>query len=154
MGIRRRQDVEECGTNVRWHWDTIAALVPGRTKRQCCKRWCDALDPSICGATARTGKLTADEDKKLKDAVPIQGDKNWVVPGRTRRQCCNRWHVTLDSNIDPTTARLGKWTTEEDKNLKDAVPTHGGKNWGAIAALVPGRTKSPCSSRWHVTLVP
>jgi hypothetical protein len=36
--------------------------------------------------------------------------------------------------------------------LKDAVQTHGGKNWGLIAALVLGRTKSQCKSRWHTVL--
>jgi hypothetical protein len=38
-------------------------------------------------------------------------------------------------------ARTGKWAEDEDIKLKDAVETHGGNNWGAIAALVPGRTK-------------
>jgi hypothetical protein len=29
---------------------------------------------------------------------------------------------------------------------------HGGKSWGAIAALVPGRTKGQCHSRWKDVL--
>jgi hypothetical protein len=33
--------------------------------------------------------------------------------------------------------------------LKDAVQTHGGKNWVAIVALVPGRTKKTCCNRWQ-----
>jgi hypothetical protein len=41
-----------------------------------------------------------------------------------------------------------KWTNEEDGRLKDAVEKHNGKNWAAISALVPGRTKHSCKNRW------
>jgi hypothetical protein len=46
------------------------------------------------------------------------------------------------------------WTEVEDTKLMDAVKGHGGKNWDEIAALVPGRTKKQCSSRWYDTLNP
>jgi hypothetical protein len=36
---------------------------------------------------------------------------------------------------------MGEWTAVEDGKLKDAVQTHGGKNWVAISALVAGRTR-------------
>jgi acyl-CoA reductase-like NAD-dependent aldehyde dehydrogenase len=135
------------------NWEQIAALVPDRTKLQCCNRWRDVLDPSTGRATARTRKWTKDEVKQLEDAVPAQGRKDWVaisakVPGRTRQQCHYRWRDTLDSNIDPTTARVGKWTADEGKMLKDAVRAHGAKNWKEIAALVPGRTSLQCHNRW------
>jgi hypothetical protein len=50
---------------------------------------------------------------------------DWVVaavfvPGRSKSQCYSRW-VILGSNIDPTTARSGRWTEDEDIKLKDAV---------------------------------
>jgi myb proto-oncogene protein len=107
------------------------------------------IDPT----TARTGKWTADEDKKLKGAVPTQGAKNWVtiaalVPGRTKKQCCNRWHDVLVSTIDSMTARTGIWTADEDNKLKGAVHAHGDKNWERIAALVLGPTKRQCRKRW------
>jgi hypothetical protein len=135
------------------NWETIAALVPGRTTIQCRSRWHAILDTNIDPTTARAGKWTADEDKKLKDAVLTHGGENWetiaaLVPGRAKRQCSSRWQTILDTNIDPTTARTGKWTTDEDKKLNDAVMTHGGKDWAAIAAWVPGRTKLQCRNRW------
>jgi hypothetical protein len=34
------------------------------------------------------------------------------------------------------------WTADEDKMLRDAVPTHGSKNWEAIAALIPVEQKT------------
>jgi hypothetical protein len=60
----------------------------------------------------------------------------------------------LKPNIDQVTGRTGKWGEDEEIKLKDAVQTmavqtHGGKNWDAIAALVPGRTKNQCRNRWH-----
>jgi hypothetical protein len=135
-------------------WATIAALVPARSKKQCYQRWQDVFDPNIERASVRSGKWTAVEDIKLKDAVQNHGGKNWdaiaaLVPGRTKLQCRVRWHGALVSNIDPMTARAGKWIADEDIKLKDAVQTHGGKDWAAIAALVPGRTKIQCCNRWH-----
>jgi hypothetical protein len=47
---------------------------------------------------------------------------------------------------------MGKWSEEEDIKLKDAVQTHGGKDWVAIAKLVPRRTKKQCWSRWQKLL--
>jgi hypothetical protein len=44
--------------------------------------------------------------------------------------------------------RTGKWTAVEDVKLKDAGQTHGGKDWGAITALVPGRTIKQCWGTW------
>jgi hypothetical protein len=142
------------------NWKTIAALVPGRTRDQCGSRRKDILDPSINPANERRGKWTEqDEDIKLKDSVQTHGDNDWaavagLVPGRTRKQCYYRWKSTLDPSIDPTTARAGKWAAAEDTKLKDAVQTHGGNNWTDISALIPGRTKLQCGSRWHDTLNP
>jgi myb proto-oncogene protein len=140
------------------NWKAIAALVPSRTTVQCRKRWHATLDPGIGRATVRAGTWTADEDERLKAAVQIHGGKNWeeiaaLVPGRTKVQCRDRWHKALVSNINPATARTGKWTADEDKKLKDAAATYGAKNWKAIAALVPGRTKVQCCNRWHEVLV-
>jgi hypothetical protein len=137
----------------------VAALVPGRTQRQCHRRWKDALDPSIDGANGRSGQWSADEDIKLKHAVETHGHKNWstiaaLVPGRTRIQCNNRWHNTPNPSIEPANGLTGKWSADEDSKLKDAVQTNGGKDWAAISALIPGRTKQQCCQRWHRVLYP
>jgi hypothetical protein len=136
------------------NWKEITALFPGRTKRQCQTRWHTKLNFNIDATTAREGQWTAEEDKKMKDAVPTQGGKDWeaiaaLFPGRTRQQCCNRWHNKLVFNIDPTTARVGKWTEDENKKLREAVEAHGANNWDLIAALVPSRTRNQCSKKWH-----
>jgi myb proto-oncogene protein len=135
------------------------ALVPGRTNMQCWSRWNDVLDPKIEQRSACTGKWTVVEDIKLKDAVQTHGGENWetiaaLVPSRTKCQCRTRWRIILDTDIDPATARAGRWSADEFKKLKDAVLTHGCKDWAAVAKLVPGRTRKQCSSRWYYVLDP
>jgi hypothetical protein len=141
------------------NWFAIAALVPGRTRRQCRNRWHDVLDASVHQTPRRSGKWTPDEDTKLKDAAQKHGGKNWdaiaaLVPGRTNKQCCNRWHDDVDTSVHQTPRRSGKWTPDEDTKLKDAAQKHGGKKWDAIAALVPGRTNKQCCNRWSHALDP
>jgi hypothetical protein len=141
------------------NWGSIVVLVPGRTKKQCWSRWHDALDPSIDRVNGRTGEWTAVEDSKLEVAVQTHGGKNWkeiaeMVPGRTPSQCCSRWNNALNPSITLTAGRKGKWTEDEDSKLKDVVHTHGAKDWAAISALIPGRTKIQCGSRWHNALDP
>jgi hypothetical protein len=137
------------------YWDAVAALVPSRTSRMCRGRWQNTLDPNIDRANGRVGTWAEDEDSKLRDAVRTHGGKDWaaivaLVPGRTRNQCHSRWQDVLDPNIDRANGRTGKkWLEDEDIKLKDAVRTHGGKNWRAIAALVPGRLDRQCRSRWR-----
>jgi myb proto-oncogene protein len=141
------------------NWAAISALFTGRTKLQCSCRWHNALDPSITLEAGCTGKWVEDEDTKLKDAAETHGGKNWgaiatLIPGRTIKQCNNRWHDVVNPSIDQATGLTGKWTEDEDSKLKDAVLTHGGKNWVAIAALIPGRTRKQCNSRWKDVLDP
>jgi myb proto-oncogene protein len=92
------------GKEYKTDWAAVVASVPGRKKYQCKNRWKDALDPSTGRASGCTGKWTADEDTKLKDAVQMHGGKDWdaisaLVPGRTRNQCLNRRHDALDPSI-------------------------------------------------------
>jgi myb proto-oncogene protein len=130
-------------------WVLVAALVPGRTKRQCSKKWVLNLDPDI-----NFGKWTVEEDAKLADTLKERGSSNWaavaaLVPGRTNKQCRNRWSKSLDPDII-----AGKWTVKEDAKLTEAVTEHGNTNWILVAALVPNRTNLQCRSRWFESLDP
>jgi hypothetical protein len=138
-------------------WAAVAELVPGRTQEQCRNRWQYVLDPSVAVRARCTSKWAEDEDLKLKKAVQMHGDKDWaavaeLVPGRTQEQCRNRWQYVLDPSITLTARRTGKWTEDEDLKLKKAVQMHGGKEWVAIATLVPGRTQKQCRNRWHLVV--
>jgi hypothetical protein len=150
------------------NWDAITALVTGRTKSQCQNRWYKTLNTYIAPVNHsitpvnhsvdldadRSGKWTEDEDSRLKVAFRVTGGKEWsaiatLVPGRTKRQCHGRWHDVLQRSTDRATGGAGTWTEEEDAKLKASVHMHGGKNWIAITALVPGRTKTQCQDRWY-----
>jgi myb proto-oncogene protein len=134
------------------YWTRVAALVPGRTNRQCCQRWVVSLDPDI--NTFKWKVWTAEEDAKLTEAVAEFGN-DWVrvaalVPGRTNIQCRWRWVDSLDPIIS-----TGKWAAdEEDAKLTDAVTINGVENWAAAAALVPARTNTQCRHRWASFLDP
>jgi hypothetical protein len=117
-----------------------------------------ALSPSVDRANGRADRWTTVEDSNLMEAVQMHYGKDWaaitaLVPGRTTMQCRNRWHVSLKHSVDGATRRTGKWTSEEDINLKDLVDTHGNNNWDEIATLVSGRTKRRCRSRWQECMI-
>jgi hypothetical protein len=59
----------------------------------------------------------------------------------------------MDTHPNPrATGANSRWTPDEDKTLKDAVPAQGHKDWETIASLVPGRTHKQCRKRWVYTL--
>jgi hypothetical protein len=87
----------------------------------------------------------------------MHGGKNWntiaaLILGRMSSQCWYRWPDFLDTRIARANKRSCEWTTDEDIKLKDSVQPLDGKNWAAIAALVPGRAKIQCRHRWHSVL--
>jgi hypothetical protein len=130
-------------------WGSVAAMVSGRTNEQCRNRWVYKVDPNN---QKSAGKWKPEEDAELTVAVHKHG-KNWVtvaalVTGRTEKQCRSRWVGTLDPN-----GMKGKWKPEEDAKLTEAVKNHG-KEWGSVAAMVPGRTNQQCRNRWVERLDP
>jgi hypothetical protein len=122
---------------------------------QCRERWVRSLDTA--NGKKRKPRLNwePEEDAKLTEAVKKHGEDCWVavaamVPDRTNVQCHHRWTQTLDPvNGNKAT----KWTPELDAKLTKAVKKHG-KDWVAVAKLVPGRTNQRCRKRWVQTLDP
>jgi hypothetical protein len=51
-------------------------------------------------------------------------------------------------------SKKGGWTEDEDEMLRDAVNTHGGKNWKKIAEMLQNRTSVQCLHRWQKVLNP
>jgi myb proto-oncogene protein len=55
--------------------------------------------------------------------------------------------VPLPSAAAPHAPCQRRWKEEEDTKLTEAVKKHG-KDWVAVAALVPGRSNIRCRERW------
>lgn len=104
------------------------------------------------GSSAGKGKRlwTADEDallRRLAGAAP----ENWNVistrlPGRTGKQCRERWLNHLRPDI-----RKGGWTPDEDSIIIREQARRGNR-WSDIARLLPGRSDNAVKNRYNATL--
>lgn len=88
-------------------WHNVAALIPGRTNKDCRKRWHYTV-----AAGVTKGTWTAEEDKQLYLAVEKHGTK-WSqvaleMETRNGDQCSKRWKDTIDPAIDHSA-----WTLEK-----------------------------------------
>jgi myb proto-oncogene protein len=107
--------VTEFGGN---DWVRVAAMVPGRTNKQCRQRWTAGVAPT----------WTLEEDAKLTEAATEFGGNDWVrvaamVPGRTNKQCRRRWTaMILDPTVDRKT-RVADTVTTASPDDTAAAPT-------------------------------
>ncbi|KUF82130.1 Transcriptional activator Myb [Phytophthora nicotianae] len=129
------------------NWKAIAELVPGRNHAQCLQRWRKVLKPGLV-----KGHWSFEEDQVLEYLV-TQGCNNWGqiaerIPGRTPKQCRERWKNHLDPAINK-----GPYTEEEDSVILTAQARLGNK-WSQIAQLLKGRTEDSVKIRWnHVAML-
>ncbi|OJK01925.1 hypothetical protein ASPACDRAFT_40742 [Aspergillus aculeatus ATCC 16872] len=113
-------------------WSELAQKVPGRSNKDCRKRWWNTL----AGGNIK-GVWSPEEDKRLSEAVREHGN-NWtqiatLVGSRCADQCSSHWRQVLRPN---------------DEELLKAVQTHG-TNWSAISAFHnPPRTGLSLKNRY------
>jgi hypothetical protein len=76
------------------NWDSVAAMLPGRSSRQCRERWFTYLAPEV----NRT-PWTSEEDGLLFDLLQTNGPRWGSIMGfflnRTQNNIKNRWNTVL-----------------------------------------------------------
>lgn len=103
--------------------------------------------PHMHGRSMRK-KFSPEEDEILVRMVEANGPHRWdeiaaAVPGRTGRQCRDRFRNYLMPNLNPE-----PWSPEEDEIL---VAKHYeiGPHWSRIAEFLPGRSSNSVKNRWY-----
>ena len=139
------------------NWVAIATQLEGRNRNQCFTRYSFISNRS----TTRNVRWHTVEDTVLMKAYADtpkfpDGRADWAriadqLPGRNRRQCCERYGV-ICSRSKTTNIR---WTPEEDQKLLKAfedTPKHadGSPDWVSIAEKLDGRNRKQCSKRYSV----
>ena len=92
--------------------------------------------------------FSLEEDKILSEQVRKHGERDWSIiasklPGRTARQCRERWQNNLARNIIKN-----KWTEQEDELLKMKYNEFGPR-WKFLEQFFPGRTSYNIRNRWQ-----
>jgi hypothetical protein len=91
-------------------------------------------------------KFGPDEDSLLTAAVRELGTSNWsdiamAVPGRSGRQCRERWNNYANPNLNKE-----QWTSSEDTLLLEKSEELGSK-WSLIAGFFKRRAKNDVRNR-------
>ncbi|KAF1836424.1 hypothetical protein BDW02DRAFT_493725 [Decorospora gaudefroyi] len=125
-------------------WCKIAESLPGRTNKDCRKRWHN----SVAGGLKK-GQWSKSEDQLLSRAVEEDGQKWTVVASRvgsrSADQCAKRWQQSLDPDLDRS-----EWRDSDDTALIEAVQRLG-RHWKDIQReALPGRSKNDIKNRYTV----
>ncbi|KAL4935592.1 hypothetical protein BDV06DRAFT_217317 [Aspergillus oleicola] len=139
---REVRRVQGEGDNISWH--EIAAFLPGRTNKDCRKRWY-----GTAAAKVKKGPWTEVEDERLRRAIERHGTK-WavvasVVGTRLPDQCSKRWSHAINPDIDHS-----PWTAQEDDLLIHKVNKHGHYWQQIVSSYFPGRTSLAAKNRYHI----
>mmetsp|Transcript_23229 Transcript_23229/g.40994 ORF Transcript_23229/g.40994 Transcript_23229/m.40994 type:complete len:828 (+) Transcript_23229:960-3443(+) len=129
-------------------WKPIAERmdVPEHTTRRsendCKDRW-----EQLTKAPYKKGTWTSEEDARLRRLIENVEKRNWgevasLIPGRSAKQCRERWCYNLDPTINKT-----PWKPEEDSILMKSQLDLGNK-WAKIASMLPGRTENAVKTRF------
>lgn len=84
--------------------------------------------------------------------VGLEGTKQET--SAKRKVECGMRNSVISSSKKARNSYASRWTKEQDEALRVAVDKFEGRNWKAIAELVPGRDHVQCLQRWKKVLRP
>ncbi|KAL4903518.1 hypothetical protein BDW74DRAFT_179934 [Aspergillus multicolor] len=157
MVLREEVEKAQAASNTTVSWNEIASSLPGRTNKDCRKRFYGAISTKV-----NKGPWTEDEDDRLRNAVDEYGPK-WtavasVVGSRLPDQCSKRWsHAIRSSALGFFVLAVllpeidhSPWAVQEDKLLIESVQKYG-HSWQQIVSLFfPRRTSLSAKNRFHL----
>lgn len=125
-------------------WCQVAMALPGRTNKDCRKRWHNSVTEGL-----KKGQWSMSEDQLLTRGVHQYGPQ-WTkvatcVNTRSADQCAKRWQHSLNPFLDRS-----EWREYEDAALLAAVERLG-RHWKDIQEqCLPHRSKNCIKNRYSV----
>ena len=141
--LREQVDIQQAHGGSR-DWCQIALALPGRTNKDCRKRWHNSVAEGL-----KKGQWSKSEDQLLTYGVHRHGFQ-WTkvatcVWSRSADQCAKRWQQSLDPRLDRS-----EWREAEDSALLAAVERLG-RHWKDIQGqYLPHRSKNCVKNRYSV----
>ncbi len=132
-------------------WVGVAAEVGGQRGALACLRRARRLQRAEA-LRARGTKWTEKENEMVIKAVRVHGshwrDVALLVGTRDNQSCMHHYRKRLKPG-----RRVGKWSNDEEKMLREAVAKEG-MSWIRVAKHVPGRNDVQCREKWKNTMSP
>ncbi|KAL3469312.1 Homeodomain-like protein [Aspergillus californicus] len=138
------QEKEPTGKSQKINWNEIAREVPGRSNKDCRKRYYNRFTGGL-----RKGSWTQEEDERLFRLVE-RYQYRWAtiaqkIETRNADQCSKRWHHCLNPELERS-----PWTDKENALLLSAVATHG-SSWKNIQSChFPTRSANNIKNQYTI----
>ena len=122
--------------------DSLKVQFPGKTKDEIKFRWEKVINPSLIPT-----KWSKEEDEKIIEWVGKKGPIQWTklskeIPGKSNKQCRERWNNYLNPNISQIT---------KQNDLKIDIFTQDINKFNKNSNLLLNQTKNATNQQFNLT---